>query len=143
FEVELAACEPERAREVRARAEERRDENGRVPDASSRASGGRVEGSVRDGSPQVAPELAVDAGVQEMAVLALRLTGTRALSRERHERSVVGPADAEGAFVVLLDGPGPRARVRRPGIAAGAVIGHDDGRRKAVLTVLLALPFST
>src|SRR4029079_14869199 len=139
FEVELAACEPERAREVRARAEERRDENGRVPDASSRASGGRVEGSVRDGSPQVAPELAVDAGVQEMAVLALRLTGTRALSRERHERSVVGPADAEGAVLVLLYRPGPLARIRCPCVAAGAVLGHDDGRRETVLAILLAL----
>src|SRR5512133_2459287 len=69
LEVELAAGEAQRARELAAR-EERRDERGRVADAGGVARRIRVERPAGNRPAQIAPELAVDSGLDEMPVLA-------------------------------------------------------------------------
>src|SRR5439155_9611131 len=86
LEVELAARETLRARERAAR-EEGCDEGGGVADAGDIAGRVRFERATGNAARQIAAELAVHRGVDEMAVLAGRVAGTGALARERDERS--------------------------------------------------------
>src|SRR5262249_18924843 len=121
LEVELAACEPLRAR-VRATGEEGRDERGCVTDARGVARRVGIDRAARDGPAQVAAELPVCAGSQHVAVLAGRVARAGALPRERDERSHVLARHAEAAVAVRLDSPGAFARVGRPRVSARAVI---------------------
>src|SRR5207247_5416025 len=91
------------------------------------------------GAAQIAAELPVHAGVDELAVLPGRVACARALARERYERPLVLARDAERAVVARLDAPRPLARVGRPGVAARTVVGHRDGGREAA-GVPLACP---
>src|SRR5439155_19312312 len=103
FEVELAAGVPERARELGGPAEERRDEDRRIPDAGGVADRARIERAARDRASQVAAELTLDGCIDEMSVLADRVTGARALAGRGQEGAVVLAADAERSVLVRLD----------------------------------------
>src|SRR5512133_1602167 len=94
LEVELAAGEALRARERAAR-EERRNERCRVADTGGVARRVRVVGAAGHGPAQVAAELAMDAGVHQMTVLAGRVARARALACKRHEGALVRARDAE------------------------------------------------
>src|SRR5205085_3116316 len=91
LEVELAPGEALRARELRARAEERRDEGGGV--AATRGVTGRVRvvRATGDRAGQVAAELALDARRHHGAVLALRIALAGARAGQRDERALVLP----------------------------------------------------
>src|SRR2546423_10396611 len=98
--VERAALRVLEARERRARPEERRDPDVREATVR-RARRVRVERSARDRAAEKAVELAVLADRHCRSVLALGLTGARALARCGHERAAVAADQAEGAVVVL------------------------------------------